>query len=101
MMATLIQPTHATSVKSIYGDHASDEPLPETAQQAIVGTLTILLFVFMAMELTSPEVLFLIALIIVILCEILTIKEGLAGKLFLRISYTFLLSVVLSASILM
>lgn len=70
----------AAKTKSIYGDHAPEEPLPETAQQAIVGTLTILLFVLMAMELTSPEVLFLIALIIVILCEILTIKEGLAGN---------------------
>ncbi len=66
---------------SIYGDHAPEEKLPETAQQAIVGTLTILLFVLMALELTSPEVLFLIALIIVILCEILTIKEGLAGMI--------------------
>ncbi len=70
----------ATAEESIYGDHAPEKKLTPEEQQAIVATLTILLFVLMAMEITSPEVLFLIALIIVIMCEILTLKEGLAGK---------------------
>jgi hypothetical protein len=65
--------------ESIYGDYAPEKKLTDQEQQGIVATLTILLFVFMAMEITSPEVLFLIALIIVIMCEILTLKEGLAG----------------------
>ncbi len=67
--------------ESIYGDHAPEKKLTPEEQQGIVATLTILLFVLMAMEITSPEVLFLIALIIVIMCEILTLKEGLAGEI--------------------
>ncbi len=67
--------------ESIYGEHAPEKKLTPEEQQGIVATLTILLFVLMAMEITSPEVLFLIALIIVIMCEILTLKEGLAGKI--------------------
>jgi hypothetical protein len=75
---------------SIYGDFAPDEPMTKPDQQAVVGLLTGLLFILMALEVTAPEVLFLIALIIVILCEILTLTEGLAGKPTLLIAIIYL-----------
>ena len=55
--------------------------LKEKTQQDIVAALTVLLFFFMAVEFLSPEILFMIALIIVMLCQILTIGETLSGKL--------------------
>ena len=64
--------------KSIYMDNPSIM-MSTTAKQAIVGTLTILLFVLMALEFLAPEVLFMIALIITMLCQILTIQETLSG----------------------
>eukprot|EP01040_Poterioochromonas_malhamensis_P001714 gene1712-1819_t len=72
-------PTFRAKANSIYTDFAPTETLTSEEQQGIVGTLTVLLFVLMATEITSPEVLFLIALIIVILTEILTLSQGLAG----------------------
>jgi di/tricarboxylate transporter len=72
-------PTYRPKANSIYGKFAPTETLTSVQQQAIVGTLSILLFVLMATEITSPEVLFMIALIIVILTEILTLSQGLAG----------------------
>jgi hypothetical protein len=65
---------------SIYGDHEPEDKLDPQQQQAVVGTLTCLIFILMATEITSPEVLFLIALCIVIMCEIITLKEGLDGE---------------------
>eukprot|EP01031_Cornospumella_fuschlensis_P036333 gene36333-44076_t len=62
----------------IYIDHDPIE-LTEDEQQGIVATLTILLFVLMAFEITGPEVLFLIALMIVTLSQILTLPEALSG----------------------
>jgi hypothetical protein len=53
--------------------------LSHTAQQIIVATLTILLFILMAIEFLSPEILFLIALMIVTGCQIITQSEALAG----------------------
>jgi hypothetical protein len=69
---------------SIYGNYepSKEDKLTPEQQQAVVGTLTCLIFVLMATEITSPEVLFLIALVIVIMCEIITLKEGLAGTTF-------------------
>lgn len=72
-------PTYRAKVNSIYADYAPTKTLTKNQQQAIVGTLTALLFVLMATEITGPEVLFLIALVIVILTEILTLSQGLAG----------------------
>lgn len=72
-------PTFRAKANSIYADFAPTETLTSEEQQGIVGTLTVLLFVLMATEITSPEVLFLIALIIVILTEILSLSQGLAG----------------------
>jgi di/tricarboxylate transporter len=69
-------PTHR---KSIYGDFANDDVLPKNEQQGIVGALIIGLFLCMAFEIGTPEVLFLIALMVVIFCEILTLSDGLAG----------------------
>eukprot|EP01040_Poterioochromonas_malhamensis_P001712 gene1714-1817_t len=72
-------PTFRSKDDSIYAQFAPTETLTSEEQQGIVGTLTVLLFVLMATEITSPEVLFLIALIIVILTEILSLNQGLAG----------------------
>lgn len=62
----------------IYGDK---EPvfLTKDVQQIIVGVLTILLFVLMAVEFLAPEVLFLIALMIVTGCQIITLTQAFAG----------------------
>lgn len=62
----------------IYGD---EEPifLSQETQQGIVATLTVLLFVLMAFDFTGPEVLFLIALMICCLAQILTLSETLSG----------------------
>eukprot|EP01039_Chlorochromonas_danica_P014983 gene14983-17563_t len=62
----------------IYGD---EEPifLTKNQQQGLLATLTVLLFVLMALDFTGPEVLFLIALMICCLAQILTITETLAG----------------------
>ena len=72
-------PTYRPKTESIYQDKAPTETLTPEEQQGIVATLTVLLFVLMATEITSPEVLFLIALVIVILTEVLTLTQGLAG----------------------
>lgn len=63
----------------IYGD---EDPvfLSTEEKQGIVATLTILLFILMALDFTGPEVLFLIALMILCLCQILTLTETLSGK---------------------
>jgi hypothetical protein len=66
---------------SIYQNNESVN-IPQVGQQAIVGALTILLFILMALEFLSPEVLFMIALIIVMLCQILTLGETLSGEPF-------------------
>jgi hypothetical protein len=65
----------------IYGD---EKPifLSENEQQGLVGALTILIFILMACEITGPEVLFLIALMICCLAQILTLPETLSGKHF-------------------
>ena len=63
----------------IFGD---EEPvtLTEKEQQGIVASLTIALFILMALDFTGPEVLFLIALMIVCLSQILTMPETLSGS---------------------
>lgn len=68
-----------TKRKSIYFDYAKDDVLDLDIQQGIVGALIIGLFICMAFEIAAPEVLFLIALMVVVFCEILTLSEGLAG----------------------
>ncbi len=62
----------------IYGDN---EPITmtEKEQQGLVATLTVLLFILMALDFTGPEVLFLIALMILCLTQILTLPETLSG----------------------
>lgn len=42
------------------------------------------LFVFMAFEILSPEVLFLIALIVLMLCQVLSLSETLSGKIIMN-----------------
>lgn len=63
---------------TIYGDH-KPITLTDDEKQGIVGALTVLLFILMATEITGPEVLFLIALMIVTLCEIITLSDALSG----------------------
>mmetsp|Transcript_11471 Transcript_11471/g.15798 ORF Transcript_11471/g.15798 Transcript_11471/m.15798 type:complete len:792 (-) Transcript_11471:85-2460(-) len=65
-------------IPNIYGKYQMIT-LDLDVQQGIVAALTILLFIFMAMEITGPEVLFLIALMIVTLAQILTLTEALSG----------------------
>jgi hypothetical protein len=68
-------------VAGVYLDHKHIE-ITENDQQILVATLTIALFVGMALELLSPEILFMIALIIIMLCQILSMSETLSGKTF-------------------
>jgi di/tricarboxylate transporter len=72
------QPSPRTN-NGIYGNFGPDEYPDKNVQQIIVAMLIILLLVMMACEVSTPEILFLIALVIVILAEILTLQEGLAG----------------------
>jgi hypothetical protein len=75
------KPTRApTNRKSIYGDFSPDNVMDYSNQQTVVIVLIITLFVFMALEVAPAEVLMLIALMIVIFCEILSLAEGLAGE---------------------
>ena len=77
----------------IYGDFGPKEYAPQETQQIIVGILIILLLVLMAFEISTPEILFLIALIIVILAEILTLSEGLAG-IFIHFNHSLCLQMI-------
>jgi hypothetical protein len=62
----------------VYVDH-KDIYISEDGQQILTGTLTIALFIFMAFEILSPEILFMIALIILMLCQVLSLSETLSG----------------------
>ena len=63
----------------IYGDEDPVD-LTDTEKQWIVGSLTVALLVLMAFDFTGPEILFLIALMVCCLTQILTISETLSGK---------------------
>jgi hypothetical protein len=63
----------------IYGKAKTTE-LDTVTQQAIVTALIIAVFLGMAFEIAHPEILFLIALVFVMLAQILTITQVLAGK---------------------
>ena len=79
---------------NIYGDQAPIS-LTETEQQGIVATLIVLLFVLMAFEVAAPEVLFLIALMICCLTQIITLSETLSGTIhFLKNDSLLLLSFI-------
>lgn len=75
------KPTRAPTI-SIYAGHPNIY-MSKSAQQVVVALLTILLFVFMVLETLAPEVLFLIALVFIMLCQILTISETLSGIYYL------------------
>jgi hypothetical protein len=74
-------PVSHAAKSNIYGEH---EPISMTQeeQQGLVAALTILLFILMAMDITGPEVLFLIALMILCLAQVLTLSETLSGTPF-------------------
>ena len=75
------KPTRRPTIrKSIYGDYQPDEVLDYSDQQNTVAILIVAIFVCMAFEVAAPEVIMLIALMIVIFCEILTLSDGLAGR---------------------
>ena len=77
------KPSNKPTVKAtafIYGNGVPSVQLSEKDQQIMCGVMTILLFVFMALELLSPEVLFLLALIVLMLTQVLTLTETLSGK---------------------
>jgi di/tricarboxylate transporter len=72
-------PTYRSKASSIYTDFAPTKTLKPEEQQGVVIALIVLLVVLMAFEVTTPEVLFLIALCILILTEILTLSQALSG----------------------
>lgn len=63
---------------SIYGGEEKVTNLSETAEQVITGILVVCVFVAMGFE-KPPDVVFLIVLVVIMLMEILTLKEVLAG----------------------
>jgi hypothetical protein len=63
---------------SIYGGGSKVVHLSDTAAQAITGSLVFLVFVAMVRE-KPPDVVFLLSLCVVMLCEILTLQQVLAG----------------------
>lgn len=67
-----------TKAAHIYGQFDRIQ-LDSVTQQAIVAALTIALFLCMAFEFQAPEILFLIALMVVTLSQILTMSEALSG----------------------
>ena len=69
----------ASTPTPIYGKNSEPVGLTEEQQQIVVGVLTILIFVFMALEWFTPEVLLLSALIITLLLQILTLPDALSG----------------------
>ena len=76
------KPTAKPTLKAtahIYGS-AATVMMTEQEQQIMCGVITILIFIFMALEILSPEVLFLIALVILILTQVLTLTEALSGN---------------------
>ncbi len=54
--------------------------MPLDDQKMLVASLIILLFVSMAAEISSPEVLFLIALMILCLAQVLSLADTLSGR---------------------
>lgn len=67
----------------IYGEDSKPVGLTLESQKIIVGILTIMIFVLMAAELFTPEVLLFSSLIICLLLQILTLPETLAGESFM------------------
>lgn len=67
--------------------------LSSDAQQGIVGALTIVLFILMATEILAPEILFLIALMIITGCQIINITDALSGKTYNDILYMNIVNV--------
>ena len=74
----------STKEANIYGDY-NPIILSQEAQQGIVASLTVMLFVLLAADVAAPEVLFLIALMVCCLAQILTLKETLAGSFSIKL----------------
>ncbi len=67
------------SVPSIYPNSETGVDLTDDAKKGIVGTLIILIFLVMAFELVPPDIAFFVGLIIVMITQILTLPDTLAG----------------------
>jgi hypothetical protein len=80
----ILQLTNAAGPVPIYGEDSKPVGLTIEGQKVIVGILTILIFVFMALEWFTPEVLLFSSLIICLLLQILTLPEALSGMLSAR-----------------
>ena len=80
VLSALCQLAGASSTPTpIYGEGSAPVGLTKESQQIIVGILTILIFVFMAMEKFSPVTLLFASLIICMMLQILTLPETLSG----------------------
>ena len=77
-----LTPTNKPTVKAttfIYGNGVEPVQLSEKQQQIMCAVMTVMLFILMAMEVLSPEVLFMLALIVLMLTQVLTLSETLSG----------------------
>jgi hypothetical protein len=95
---SLLRRPHPSLIAGIYLDN-KDIVISETGQQILTGCLTIVLFIGMAFEFLSPEVLFMNALIILMLCQILSLSETLSGLSLSCISLSLSLDLSLSLSV--
>lgn len=79
MLGALIQWTSAADPVPIYGEDSNPVGLTIESQKIIVAILTIMIFVLMAFEVTTPEVVLFSSLVICLLLQILTLPETLSG----------------------
>ena len=75
-------PTQRPS-QQIYGDSIDPVGLSSEAQQAILGVMTIGLFAGMLFEFKPPEILFLGAVMVCTILQILTLSQALSGMNYL------------------
>lgn len=72
----------------IYGDSIDSVGLSPTAAQAVMGALIFAIFVGMLSSFQSPEVLFLGAVCVALVLQIITLSDALSGKIRLRNKYS-------------
>lgn len=91
-----VRPTRKPSNKPVH-IYVDEEPVLLTMQekQGIVATLTVLLFILMALDFTGPEVLFLIALMICCLAQILSLSETLSGTILIGDCFFLFLTILI------
>ncbi len=67
------------TVPSIYPNSETGVDLTDDAKKGIVGTLIIVIFLVMAFEIVPPDIAFFVGLVIVMMTQILTLPDTLAG----------------------